>query len=132
MRRERCATWSCNNIPLRVETQMGYFEYHQLFEYHATVLFPWNWEIITFLEWYGLELPIFVPTRPFFLALTNYGFRHLPERWINLRPEWVTEDGLSICSCRRKSHRSISGICLRIFCCRSRPCIVSSERPRRS
>eukprot|EP00929_Paragymnodinium_shiwhaense_P049457 TRINITY_DN24949_c0_g1_i2.p1 TRINITY_DN24949_c0_g1~~TRINITY_DN24949_c0_g1_i2.p1 ORF type:complete len:275 (+),score=23.44 TRINITY_DN24949_c0_g1_i2:158-982(+) len=69
------------------------YDYSILHNFRASVFFPWNWELITFLEWVGIGLPTFVPGPEFAVPHTLNRLVSIPEMrsnqsyLANLRPE---------------------------------------------
>jgi len=68
------------------------FDLWQLVNFEAIVLFPWNLEITTFLEFYSLNIPLFVPDSTFMSVVV---WRYLANpllqivhRFTTVRQEW--------------------------------------------
>lgn len=68
------------------------FEIWELINFKAIVLFPWNLEITTFLEFYRLNIPLFVPDSSFMSVvvwcyMVNPALQHV-HRFTTIRKEW--------------------------------------------
>eukprot|EP00931_Biecheleriopsis_adriatica_P034005 TRINITY_DN19688_c0_g1_i2.p1 TRINITY_DN19688_c0_g1~~TRINITY_DN19688_c0_g1_i2.p1 ORF type:complete len:756 (-),score=119.31 TRINITY_DN19688_c0_g1_i2:28-2295(-) len=86
-----------HSCPYQFVSYEYFFDYDALSDFRATVFFPWNWELITFLEWYALSLPIFVPGPSWAVPLILDTLKAIPyltarsnatAAWTNLREEW--------------------------------------------
>jgi len=87
-----------NRFPYRLVSYEAQYEYSVLADFVAAVFVPWNWELITFLEWFALGLPIFVPGPEFMVPLILHTLAAYPRlhpnstTWANLRAEWSHGD----------------------------------------
>ena len=52
------------------------------------IMFPWDWELTTFLEWFGLNLPTLVPSAPWMVAQLRCTMFNTAGKWDMLRGEW--------------------------------------------
>jgi len=84
-----------NRLPYRLVTFEAQYEYSVLGDFRAAVFVPWNWELVTFLEWYALGLPLFVPCTQMVVPLVLHTLIAGPSlhanatTWVNLRREWA-------------------------------------------
>lgn len=85
-----------SRFPYRFVSYEVQYEYHVLGDFLAAVFVPWNWELITFQEWYALGLPVFAPGPEMMVPLILNSLLSRPTldaahggaAWVNLRPEW--------------------------------------------
>lgn len=64
----------------------------ELLNFNAVTMVPWDWEMVTFLEFYRLPIPLFVPDSRFMESLIWFSLS-TPEvrqrqRFVRLRQEW--------------------------------------------
>eukprot|EP00928_Gymnodinium_smaydae_P046682 TRINITY_DN31106_c0_g1_i2.p1 TRINITY_DN31106_c0_g1~~TRINITY_DN31106_c0_g1_i2.p1 ORF type:complete len:453 (+),score=52.81 TRINITY_DN31106_c0_g1_i2:74-1360(+) len=86
---------TADRFPYRLISYEAQYEYEMLSRFKAAVFVPWNWELVTFLEWYAVGLPVFVPSLQLMMPIILQSMAGSPflspnvTRWVNLRPEWA-------------------------------------------
>ncbi|CAK0834221.1 unnamed protein product, partial [Prorocentrum cordatum] len=83
--------------PYRFVSYETAVDWSVLATFRAGVFIPWNWELITFLEWYALSIPVFVSGSSWTLPLIQHHLHANPRittngsQFNNLRAEWAID-----------------------------------------